>query len=391
MHVWLLRHGASTFNQQHRCQGCSDVPELTAQGREGARLTGNRLASEKIQVIISSPLRRAAKTAEEVLKTLRAQGCAVAFETDTRLREIELYCWEGLPIEEIPRRFREQYIDWRLRPYEFCVQSADTQSQYPVRRLYGRVDSFLNDLLENYPGKTVLLVAHSGTIRALVTLALGLGAEHFHSVQQSNCGLSRLRFSSCSRQAKLDLLNDTAHLGENLPKLKEGRCGMRLLLIPLTVPRPAALLDLASTLDDIVIKHVIAVGGPARGIASELFPSSCHSCLVVPEAKAALVVAELLHQYFTDELQHVAIIGPPAILHRVLQQQLGISDGAADSLELHPLKITPVHRPGTGVPPILQSLNLSKPSPALLGVDYESLGYRCGGLHRVPPGEAFDR
>src|SRR5258707_15842628 len=99
--VWLLRHGESIFNAQHRCQGCCDEPELTPQGREEAFLSGERLSSEGIEAVIRSPLRRASDTAEQLVNTIRAQGCKISFETDARLREIELYAWEGLPLEEI--------------------------------------------------------------------------------------------------------------------------------------------------------------------------------------------------------------------------------------------------------------------------------------------------
>src|SRR5260370_38402026 len=67
--VWLLRHGASTFNAQHRCQGCNDEPELTPLGREGACLSGERLSSEGIETVISSPLRRALATGPQNIKT----------------------------------------------------------------------------------------------------------------------------------------------------------------------------------------------------------------------------------------------------------------------------------------------------------------------------------
>ena len=137
--VWLLRHGASTFNAQHRCQGSRDEPELTPQGREQACLSAERLSSEGIEAVISSPLRRASDTAWHLLKTIRAQDRKITFETDARLREIDLYEWEGLPLEEISRRFAEQYRVWRLRPDEFRRQLANNEVQYPVRSLYDRV------------------------------------------------------------------------------------------------------------------------------------------------------------------------------------------------------------------------------------------------------------
>ena len=175
--VWLLRHGASTFNAQHRCQGCCDEPELTPKGREQACLSGERLSSEGIEAVISSPLRRTSETAEQLLKTIRAEGGKITFETDPRLREIELYRWEGLPLEEIPLRFSEQYRDWRLRPGEFRMELANNLVLYPVRSLYDRVRLFWNYLLTAYAGKSILLVSHGGTIRALIATAPSGGAK----------------------------------------------------------------------------------------------------------------------------------------------------------------------------------------------------------------------
>ena len=365
-HVWLLRHGASTFNLQHRCQGCSDEPELTAQGREEARLSAERVVSEGIRTVIASPLRRAIDTAGELMQVLRAQDCAMTLETDARLREIELYNWEGLPFKEIRHCFPEQYSKWRLLPDSFQMQLADNELRFPVRDLFDRSRSFWDHLLTPHFVKSILLVTHGGTIRALIATALGLGPEHFQSFQQSNCGLTLLRFPSGSRRANLYLLNDTAHLGERLPKLKEGRRGKRLLFIPVTEGYPAAIRDPVAALQGIVIERVITIGSTARDLASQLFSSIGASFVVVSEATANNAVDQLLQRHSGDQLRHLAILGPPEILRRILQEQLRISDLAAESLDLRPLEITAVHRPAKGVPPVLQSLNMSKPSPALL-------------------------
>ena len=75
-------------------------------------------------------------------------------------------------------------------------------------------------------------MAHGGTNRALISTAIGLNPAHYHSLQQSNCGISCLEFSSNhSNYGKLNYLNVTNHLGENLPKLKAGRRGLRWLLL----------------------------------------------------------------------------------------------------------------------------------------------------------------
>ena len=366
--VWLLRHGISSFNVQRRCQGCCDNSELTLQGREAARISGERLGTAGIQAVFSSPLRRATDTAEEVLKGIGAQDGKITFETDARLREIELHQWEGLPLEEIPRRFPEQFLAWRSRPDELHMQSARGEAQYPVRSLYSRVGLFWNDLLATCAGKSVLLVTHSGTTRALIASALGLGTEHFHSFQQSNCGVSRLRFSPDSSQARLELLNDTAHLGELLPKLKEGRRGVRLLLIPVTDANPPEIRQIASVLEGVAIDKLLAVGPIARLAAVGIFQRSADSCRTISDHAVERNVSEALQCDSGDQLRQVAIVGPPVTLRRVLQHQLGFSDSAAESLELNQLGITSVHHPGNGVPPVLQAMNMFESIPIAVGV-----------------------
>jgi phosphoserine phosphatase len=367
--VWFLRHGESTFNLEQSCQGCCDDPELTTWGRKAARLSGERLASEGIQVVISSPLRRAADTAEELVKAVRAQGPAVAFQTDDRLREIELYRWEGLHLEEIPRRFPEEYGDWRFRPDEFHMRSSDNEIHYPVRSLFDRARSFCNDLLTSHAGKSILLVAHGGTIRALIASALGLGTPHFHTFQQSNCGLSRVRVAPDSARATLDLLNDTTHLGERLPKLKEGRRGLRLLLVPVEDRGSAAIRRLASSLKGLAIDYLFVAAATARSVANQFLSSRSDSWRMVSNVSDANAVVErALLAGCPGQLCSLAILGPQLTLQRVLQQQLCLSAGAAGSLDLRPFEITPVHCPGNGTPPVLQAVNTLKVIPSLVEV-----------------------
>ncbi len=361
--VWLLRHGISSFNVQRRCQGCCDNSELTPQGREAARISGERLGTAGIQAVISSPLQRAMVTAGEVLKGIRAQGRKITFETDARLREIELHQWERLPLEEIPRRFPEQFLAWRSRPGELHMQSARGEAQYPVRSLYYRARLFWNHLLTTCAGKSVLLVTHSGTARALIASALGLGMEHFHSFQQSNCGVSRLRFSHDSGQARLELLNDTTHLGELLPKLKEGRRGVRLLLIPVTDANPSEIRQFAAVLEGVAIDKLLVAGPIARLAAIRIFQHSADSWHTISEHAVEKNVSEALQSDFGGQLCQVVIVGPPLTLRRVLQHQLGFSDSAAESLELNRLGITSVHHPGNGVPPVLQAVNMFESIP----------------------------
>lgn len=65
--VYFVRHGESTANRDKICAGHTDV-ELTELGIEQANQAGDELAAEKISIdiIISSPLQRALKTAYQI-------------------------------------------------------------------------------------------------------------------------------------------------------------------------------------------------------------------------------------------------------------------------------------------------------------------------------------
>lgn len=67
---YFLRHGETEANARDIVSGALDV-ELTALGREQARVAARTLAAEPITAIYSSPLRRARETAEAVGQALR--------------------------------------------------------------------------------------------------------------------------------------------------------------------------------------------------------------------------------------------------------------------------------------------------------------------------------
>ena len=60
--IFLIRHGATVLTAEDRFAGATDV-ELSDEGREQARLLGERLSAEKIAADYASPLGRTVETA----------------------------------------------------------------------------------------------------------------------------------------------------------------------------------------------------------------------------------------------------------------------------------------------------------------------------------------
>ncbi|MDX2230725.1 MAG: histidine phosphatase family protein [Leptolyngbyaceae cyanobacterium bins.349] len=232
--VILVRHGESSFNVERRVQGYSDLSTLTESGREAAHQVGAALSDIAFDAVYSSPLRRAKDTTEIVLSCLK-QAPRQPCQTMEMLKEINLVLWEGLLFKDVEQKYPDEFDQWNHRPHELKMvipTEAGVSDYFPVLNLYERAKQFWQEFLPHHAGQTVLLVAHSGINRALLSTAIGLGPDHYQAVHQSNCGISVLNFAGgWGEGVQIESMNQTAHLGEVLPKTKKNYTGPRFLLV----------------------------------------------------------------------------------------------------------------------------------------------------------------
>lgn len=230
--IILVRHGQSTYNQQGRYQGNSDESVLTETGKKAAYKTGLALRNFQFDAIYSSPLKRVRKTTQEIVKALDIfDNYLPPVTIDSRLQEVNMAGWQGLPYEYVKANFPKEYNCWKQTPHLFNFDNSET-SFYPLQDLYQRAKFFLKEIINKHRGQTVLIVAHGGINRALISTAMGLSADKYHSLQQCNCGISYLEFSANTNlQPQLKWLNTTNHLEMKLPKLKEEKTGWQWLLL----------------------------------------------------------------------------------------------------------------------------------------------------------------
>ena len=221
--IILVRHGRSNYNDLGIFQGSSDESFLTAKGTETAEQTASYLTQFPIEALYISPLQRAQQTGTIIQRNRKNSPLSRILED---LREIDLPDWQGLSYQSVREQQVENYQIWKETPKDFQMRSG-----YPVRDLFDRAREVWSKIRSQHDGQTVLIVSHGGTIQALIATAIGLDESVFHRMQQSNCGISLLSFSSDLKTlAQMEALNLIQHLGEPLPKLKEGKKGVRELL-----------------------------------------------------------------------------------------------------------------------------------------------------------------
>ncbi len=338
--VWLVRHGRSTFNAQGLYQGCSDQPELTESGRLHSRLAAQALASAGIRFVVASPLRRALDTAREILDEFRRERLPIpCLQTDDRLKEIDLAEWQGLRFDEVSNRYSEQYEMWRSQPHLLRMQTA-SGSTFPVLDLFERARLFWKDLLSDDRRKSVLIVAHGGTCSALISTALRIGPERFHTFQQSHAGISAIEFPSLAGRSLLQTFNSVSHLGETLPKTKAGRTGLRLLLFA-PVVAPAA----GDSLGASQVRRLL-----------QMARTDCMISLHSPAGRETL--KEMIAGADCSALRTVLVIVPQQELRAALGELLSMDELTAACFQLRPLSLTVIHYPGPGRPAVLQAVNL---------------------------------
>jgi broad specificity phosphatase PhoE len=183
-------------NALRRFQGVQDVP-LSELGRRQAAALGAALRRRPPAAIYTSPLRRAAETAEIVAA---AVGTAVRPVAD--LRELSLGAWEGRTVDEVRALPGDPYARWVRDPVAGLPPGGE-----PLAAVQARVLAAVAGIAAGHPdGEDVLVVGHGGTISVYLAHWLGLPLSAIWRVTVSNASLSEVAPPRVLR------VNDVEHL-----------------------------------------------------------------------------------------------------------------------------------------------------------------------------------
>ena len=112
----LLRHGQSVWNAANKFTGWTDV-ELSEVGEAEAAKAGEDLAEIEIDVVHTSDLIRAQRTAAIVMKHNRVSG-DVPTHRDFRLNERHYGALQGLDKDETRAKYGEEQVHIWRRSYD---------------------------------------------------------------------------------------------------------------------------------------------------------------------------------------------------------------------------------------------------------------------------------
>jgi len=195
----LVRHGDTDANSAERYWGCSDV-RLSASGIRQAERLRQRLADEKIDAVYSSNLSRALVTAQTIASEHQLEVIACP-----ELSEIDFGKFEGLSFAEVSQLYPDVARLWAERNSGLEFPGGESLDGFDKR-----VSQFLNRLEKCSSEGTILVVAHSGSLRVLVCRLLGIGVQHRWRFRLDLASLSIL--DTYPQGGILVLLNDVSHL-----------------------------------------------------------------------------------------------------------------------------------------------------------------------------------
>jgi broad specificity phosphatase PhoE len=149
----LARHGESEYSARGALNGDPSLPcPLTAAGREQARLLGERLAGEPIDLCVTSEFERTKETADLALAGREIPRLVLAELNDHPAGD-----WEGRPLAE--------YLEWARAHDAAATIPGAGESRAEVA---ARIARGLRALLAR-PEPTVLAVLHSLPISYVLT------------------------------------------------------------------------------------------------------------------------------------------------------------------------------------------------------------------------------
>ncbi|MGP0175032.1 alpha-ribazole phosphatase family protein [Pseudomonas sp. NCHU5208] len=188
LHLELLRHGET--EQGGGLRGSLD-DALTEQG--WAQLRSAVQSAGPWQRLISSPLQRCARFAEEVAA---AHGLPLHYEP--ALQELHFGDWEGRSAASLMDTDAEALGHFWADPYAFTPPNGE-----PLLAFEARVLAAVQRLQQAHDGECLLLITHGGVMRLLLARARGLPRQDLLQVNVGYAQRFRLQLEADGQLTEL--------------------------------------------------------------------------------------------------------------------------------------------------------------------------------------------
>jgi len=202
MKLILVRHGETAWNKEERFRGRKNIP-LNDSGILQAKLAAEFLSRYKIDLIYSSPMRRAMQTANEIRR-----GRDIELKIDEDVADMDFGQWEGMKVSKVKEKYPELFAIWVSTPNVCQIPDGESFQMVLDRSL-----KTVNEINELKDVGTVLIVTHRVVTMLLLCHYLGLDLARFWDIRQGPTAINVISFKDKDRYS-IDLINENCHLSK---------------------------------------------------------------------------------------------------------------------------------------------------------------------------------
>ncbi|MDO9530188.1 MAG: histidine phosphatase family protein [Syntrophales bacterium] len=152
----VVRHGETIWNEKGLIQGHLDT-DLSPLGIRQAEAIAERLTEEKVTAIYSSDLKRSYKTAEYLAAKTEHKIIA-----DSRLRERSLGIFQGLSMDEVKRKYPDEFNLYETAGPDYVVPEGESR-----RQQFERAIECIKEIVGRHAGGRIVVVTHGGVLNGL--------------------------------------------------------------------------------------------------------------------------------------------------------------------------------------------------------------------------------
>lgn len=159
---------------------------LTEKGVHQAKKVAEKLKTYKIDMLFSSPVKRAIQTAQII-----SEMVGIKFLIEGAFGEMKLGPWDGLSEKKISKLYPREWKTWQEKPEELKLSNRET-----LKELLERVLKGLQKIYQSNNYQTVAVITHVAIIRVLLLWNKKMSLNLYKTIPIPNVEVFEIRINS---------------------------------------------------------------------------------------------------------------------------------------------------------------------------------------------------
>lgn len=181
MDIYFVRHGETCENANKNYYGDLDI-SLNELGKEQMRKVKEKLKNVTFNKVYTSERVRTIESANIILSD------KYQLINDKRINEMSFGVFEGKSYTQLKELYPQEVIKWQEDWINYTPQNGENYKMF-----YQRVKAFMKDI-EKLEADNILVVAHSGVIRAMYSYIMDENLNAFWKFGSKNGDITLIKY-----------------------------------------------------------------------------------------------------------------------------------------------------------------------------------------------------